>query len=123
MLIYEANKSVFLKYSRRETPYLTYICVHETPEEVPVEIAFDEMCDMLKSKGLVFKNINRDKFTIQMSNNDEYSLAFAETNNGKKLVNLLRYMFSRIFTIEALYIDEDGEIVDLTNRSKHDIDH
>lgn len=115
MKIYESGKSVckdLLGY--KDNKNKNYVCVIDN-QSLPVEEAFIEMRKNLYDLGIKEEDLLH--LTIS-TENDTYALAHERTFDRKGNIilttsNLLRYLFTRNFSIETLYYNEDRELIDI----------
>lgn len=126
MKIYEAGLSVMqqirggVSKSKQEK---TYVCVVDNIQ-TPLQEAFKQMLEHLAGKENVL-NVDQDALTV-VTNKGSYQLAHERSiNKTFDLVllpsNMLRHVYTRSFTKDTLYLDENGEVVDLTNHAVDDI--
>lgn len=126
MKIYESGISARKKCLGQKAKFKTYVCVLDEVYGLTLNQAFDVMVAELGSQ-LSFPLIKKDftSLTVTIEDGTQYQLAheIVLTKTGVETVpsNLLRYIFSRLFTIDALYIDEDDQFVDLTQKAANHI--
>lgn len=99
----------------------TYVCVPEDTQK-PLMHLFKEMQEEVIGLSNI-DSIDEDRLTVISKNKQiTYTLSHEVIidNNFNKTVlpsNLLRYLYSRVFSIETLYIGDHNEIIDLRDAS------
>lgn len=124
MEIFEFGHSVLKKYLGDQVTKHTFCCVVEHPFEKTLQAAFEEMWHNLAREK---NNLTVDEKTLTVIDpeGNEYTLAHDIVIEKNKIVrvpnNVLRHVYSRQLTIHTLYIDENKEFIDLTQRAINDI--
>lgn len=129
MIKYIGGESIKMGMIGFYMPATTYICVLEEPDDKTIEEGFLMLEQYVTNElGLIIKQIIPNRYTVIVENNDEYTLAHEITYDDKSPYavkcqpsNILRHMNSRPFTMDTLYNDERGELVELINCAKDDI--
>lgn len=121
MQIVESGASVADRV-RGLTPTVgTFVCVVDTPQEKTLEQAFFEMLYNLTETGIVITEVLMTELKAVTSKNAIYTLAHEIVLTGETITfnpsNLARHIFSRLFYYDALYINEQNEIADLTRNA------
>lgn len=129
MIKYIGGESVKMNMIGFYMPATTYICVLEEPDDKTIEEGFLALEQYVTNElGLIIKQIIPNRYTVIVENNDEYTLAHEIKYDDKSPYpvkcqpsNILRHMNSRPFTMDTLYMDEQGQLVELINCAKDDI--
>lgn len=104
-----------------------FVCVFEEELSEPTESTFQKMLKLLTEQGLIITDIFENNLKVVTDTGDTYTLAnntvFSEKNGDIELIHcsLLAFIFDRPFRKDALYLDADGLVVDLTGRAIKDI--
>lgn len=122
-IMYECGLSVFNKVIGYDVKNKDYVYVLDNAAELSADQAFAQLIELLKLQQIKIKE--RCQHYVIAENNDTYTFANERTyKNGTAIIkpcNILRHVFSRDFSIESLYVDENGQVVDLTNQALNDI--
>jgi len=127
MKIYEAGHSVANRVVHKLNKTNNYICSFEQETTAPIDHTFLEMQKSLEQGGFNIVTIDNKTYTVTDSRGDTYTLIHERKFTAKDEVecvnsNILRYIFTRPFTRDCLFVNDDGEITDLTHRALHHVE-
>lgn len=114
-------RSVMERFSGFPT---TQICVLAKTDNKTIEQGFGEMLDYLASKQIGVVDVVKPTISVLGSDGIVYILANQRKPTRTGYIyspsNLLRHVFCTDFTLESLYYDENGDVVDLTSHAMRD---
>lgn len=106
-----------------ESSAKTFVCILDAPQDYTMHTGMVAMLDYIKATVGDDCEFTDQPYTIKIKNNT-YTLAHevlaTKTGVTHQPSGILRHVLSRIFTAEALYI-EDGAVIDLTQKGIQDI--
>lgn len=122
--LYEQGESVAkVRVLGRSNFLKTYAYVADECDNI--DKAFSEMLNYI-STTVNEKVIKVDEINLRatVSGGVEYTLCHELVNgkkNFKKPCNIIRYVSLKVYTKDSLYVDENGEVIDVTHRAISDI--
>ena len=126
MKIYENGLSIYREMAGLEQNKMSYVCVLDSPQDYTITEAFAEMVEFLKSeKSLTNFSIDLENHRIICNNGNSYTLAtellFKNGEFSFKPASIIRHCFTRLFTVESLYKNKEGEIIETVPKSLNDV--
>lgn len=128
MEIYEIGQTVLSRItggskSNKNTKKTNYVCILDDTQQSLSSAYCKMLQELSKTEDIISSDM--DKLLVSTPNKN-YTLAHERIfKKGKEICipsNLLRYIYTRNFNIDTLYIDKNNEIVDITN-SLSEINH
>lgn len=124
--IYECGYSASMRRLKRIPLYRTYVCVTEEFCS-DTEDAFNDMLELLASKDIIIKDIIKKFLYVVSNKGDIYTLSHEKVLDNKDKIqrvvsNLTRYVASCTFKKDAIYIDDEGQFVDIFGDALHYVD-
>lgn len=124
MISYEYGYSVYRREIGEMPEYKSLVIIDEFFNDESLEQSFQRMKEFVSKKEDIMV-VDDKNLTVRTLDN-LYTLALDKTFDAKdnlivKQGNIIRHIMSQDFTRDCLYIDENGQTVDLTGRAKKDI--
>lgn len=126
MKMYECGSSVSARFLGIKCSYKTFVCIADELDNISISEAYEQMVAHLERNGNKTEKV--DQFTVKVcSNKYLYIVAHEYVKKCNKYVaspcGIVRHVLNRVWTIDSLYIDETGELIDITHHGVTDCEH
>lgn len=124
MTIYEYGESIMKKIIGSPLKNKTFVCATDTYTSDTIDSMFVKMKDIV-SNTVSVKHIDENKKLITDTSGNTYVLAteklITKNNIEYRPTSLMRFMLTRTFTKDCLYVNENNEVIDIINGALKDI--